>query len=127
MRHPSRVPTWDAIVLTAASPEQAELYEWHLKRAKRLGRIASSTVTLVVPDPDGNRIGSGGATLNAIYALARHLEALGPQVLQFLDCCYYECCVFGCWENGGKGKRKWSFEFYVYVVSFFLGNGKGKE
>lgn len=80
MRHPSRVPTWDAIVLTAASPEQAELYEWQLKRAKRLGRIASSTVTLVVPDPDGNRIGSGGATLNAIYALARHLEALGPQV-----------------------------------------------
>ncbi|KAJ7951342.1 bifunctional fucokinase/fucose pyrophosphorylase [Quillaja saponaria] len=77
VRHPSRVPTWDAIVLTAASPEQAELYEWQLKRAKRMGRIATSTVTLAVPDPDGQRIGSGAATLNAIYALAKYYEKLG--------------------------------------------------
>ncbi|WCJ22448.1 L-fucokinase/GDP-L-fucose pyrophosphorylase [Euphorbia peplus] len=72
VRHPSRVPTWDAIVLTAASPEQAQLYEWQLTRAKRIGRISQSTVTLAVPDPNGHRIGSGAATLNAIYALARH-------------------------------------------------------
>ncbi|KAK3036081.1 hypothetical protein RJ639_029834 [Escallonia herrerae] len=77
VRHPTRVPTWDAIVLTAASPEQAELYQWQLRRAKRVGRIAGSTVTLAVPDPDGQRIGSGAATLNAIYALARHYQQLG--------------------------------------------------
>ncbi|XP_043719463.1 bifunctional fucokinase/fucose pyrophosphorylase isoform X1 [Telopea speciosissima] len=84
VRHPSRVPTWDAIVLTAASPEQAALYEWQLRRAKRMGRIASSTITLAVPDPDGARIGSGAATLNAIAALAAHFQKLGlgtyPQV-----------------------------------------------
>ncbi|KAK3011500.1 hypothetical protein RJ639_011108, partial [Escallonia herrerae] len=74
---PTRIPTWDAIVLTAASPEQAELYQWQLRRAKRIGRIAGSTVTLAVPDPDGQRIGSGAATLNAIYALARHYQQLG--------------------------------------------------
>ncbi|KAK7338087.1 hypothetical protein VNO77_18686 [Canavalia gladiata] len=72
VRHPSRVPTWDAIVLTAASPEQAQLYNWQLNRAKRMGRISSSTVTLAVPDPLGQRIGSGAATLNAIHALAQH-------------------------------------------------------
>ncbi|XAR62942.1 Fucose-1-phosphate guanylyltransferase [Bertholletia excelsa] len=77
VRHPSRVPTWDAIVLTAASPEQAELFDWQLRRAKRMGRIAGSTVTLAVPDPDGKRIGSGTATLNAILALARHYGDLG--------------------------------------------------
>lgn len=77
VRHPSRVPTWDAIVLTAASPEQAELYNWQLNRAKRMGRIAESTVTLAVPDPDGQRIGSGAATLNAIYELASHYQSLG--------------------------------------------------
>ncbi|KAF8379975.1 hypothetical protein HHK36_027442 [Tetracentron sinense] len=77
VRHPSRVPTWDAIVLTAASPEQAELYDWQLKRAKRMGRIATSTITLAVPDPDGARIGSGAATLNAIAALTDHFEKLG--------------------------------------------------
>ncbi|KAF3439829.1 hypothetical protein FNV43_RR18107 [Rhamnella rubrinervis] len=77
VRHPSRVPTWDAIVLTAASPEQAELYEWQLKRAKRTGRISASTVTLAVPDPLGQRIGSGAATLHAIHALAAHYQKLG--------------------------------------------------
>ncbi|XP_023746428.1 bifunctional fucokinase/fucose pyrophosphorylase isoform X1 [Lactuca sativa] len=75
VRCPSRVPTWDAIVLTAASPEQAALYEWQLKRAVRLGRISDSTVTLAVPDPEGHRIGSGAATLNAILALANHYNA----------------------------------------------------
>ncbi|KVH88998.1 GHMP kinase, C-terminal domain-containing protein, partial [Cynara cardunculus var. scolymus] len=74
VRCPSRVPTWDAIVLTAASPEQAALYEWQLKRAIRFGRISDSTVTLAVPDPDGQRIGSGAATLNAILALANHYK-----------------------------------------------------
>ena len=87
VRHPTRVPTWDAIVLTAASPEQAELYNWQLKRAKRMGRIASSTITIAVPDPDGQRIGSGAATLNAIYALARHYQNLevdfGSEVMDF--------------------------------------------
>lgn len=84
VRHPSRVPTWDAIVLTAASPEQAQLYDWQLNRAKRIGRIAHSTITLAVPDPNGQRIGSGAATLNAIHALAKHYHNLGlvpsPQV-----------------------------------------------
>lgn len=76
VRHPSRVPTWDAVVLTAASPEQAKLYEWQLSRAKRLGRIAPSTVTLAVPDPDGRRIGSGAATLHAIRMLALHYQTI---------------------------------------------------
>ncbi|KAM4105325.1 hypothetical protein ACJW30_06G224100 [Castanea mollissima] len=74
VRHPSRVPTWDAIVLTAASPEQARLYDWQLNRAKRMGRISPSTLTLSVPDPDGHRIGSGAANLNAIHALAAHYK-----------------------------------------------------
>uniref|UniRef100_A0A6P4A5M3 bifunctional fucokinase/fucose pyrophosphorylase isoform X1 n=1 Tax=Ziziphus jujuba TaxID=326968 RepID=A0A6P4A5M3_ZIZJJ len=87
VRHSSRVPTWDAIVLTAASPEQAELYEWQLNRAKRMGRISPSTVTLAVPDPLGQRIGSGAATLHAIHALAAHYHqklgiSLAPQEQQ---------------------------------------------
>lgn len=82
VRHPARVPTWDAIVLTAASPEQAQLYEWQLKRAKRMGRIADSTITLSVPDPHGQRIGSGAATLHAILQLAEYYQqlALNSQV-----------------------------------------------
>lgn len=77
VRNPSRVPTWDAIVLTASSPEQAQLFEWQLARAKRIGRIASNTVTLAVPDPDGARIGSGAATIHALASLAEHLLQIG--------------------------------------------------
>ncbi|KAL2490246.1 Bifunctional fucokinase/fucose pyrophosphorylase [Abeliophyllum distichum] len=86
VRDPRRVPTWDAIVLTAASPEQAELYHWQLSRAKRMGRIAPSTITLAVPDPHGQRIGSGAATLNAILALAKHLHHLDSPVADSSNC-----------------------------------------
>jgi len=67
---PERVPAWDAIVLTAASEEQARLYEMQLDAARHRGRIAPSTLAIVAPDPGGARIGSGGATLNAIRALS---------------------------------------------------------
>uniref|UniRef100_A0A7N0TC43 Bifunctional fucokinase/fucose pyrophosphorylase n=3 Tax=Kalanchoe fedtschenkoi TaxID=63787 RepID=A0A7N0TC43_KALFE len=87
VRHPSRVPTWDAILLTAASPEQAQLYQWQLNRAKRAGRIATSTLTLAVPDPQGHRIGSGAATLNALYALAHFLYPQATtDVQQIIHC-----------------------------------------
>ncbi|XP_074273217.1 bifunctional fucokinase/GDP-fucose pyrophosphorylase isoform X2 [Silene latifolia] len=85
VRHPTRVPTWDAIVLTAASPEQAKLYDWQLNRAKRLGRIAPATVTLAVPDPDGCRIGSGAATLHALRQLALHYLGIGADQAAEVD------------------------------------------
>lgn len=84
VRHPERVPTWDAIILTAASPEQAKLYEWQLSRAKRMERIAPHTITMAVPDPHGTRIGSGAATLAAIEALADHLARHDLQVIKIL-------------------------------------------
>lgn len=73
VRCPSRVPTWDAIVVTASSPEQASLYQWHLDQAKRRGTIGADTIALAVPDPQGFRIGSGGATLHALRCLAHLL------------------------------------------------------
>lgn len=87
-RDPSRVPPWDAVVLTAASPEQAALYDRQLARC-RLGRFPASTAALAVPDPDAARIGSGAATLHAVASLVRHLIAqvqpLLPYVLLLLQ------------------------------------------
>lgn len=74
-RDPARVPPWDAVVLTAASPQQAALYNRQLERARALGRFPASTAAIAVPDPDGARIGSGAATLHAVAALVRHLAA----------------------------------------------------
>ena len=71
---PARVPGWDVILLTAASERQARLYEMQVEAARRRGLIGEATRTLVVPDPQGRRIGSGGATLNALRRMA---EAVG--------------------------------------------------
>ncbi|XP_044983239.1 bifunctional fucokinase/fucose pyrophosphorylase isoform X1 [Hordeum vulgare subsp. vulgare] len=85
-RDPARVPPWDAVVLTAASPEQAALYDRQLARARRLARFPPSTAALAVPDPDGARIGSGAATLHAVASLVRHLlsQATKEEIAEFL-------------------------------------------
>lgn len=84
-RDPARVPAWDAVALTAASPEQAALYGRQLARARRLGRFPPSTAALAVPDPGGARIGSGGATLHAVASLVRHLlsQASEEEIAEF--------------------------------------------
>jgi len=87
-RDPARVPPWDAVVLTAASPEQAALYNRQLERARSLGRFPASTTAIAVPDPDGARIGSGAATLHAVASLVRHLAAqvlLPPPSANFIE------------------------------------------
>ncbi|KAL8104125.1 hypothetical protein AgCh_028381 [Apium graveolens] len=63
-------------IITLAQQDKITItsYEWKLSRAKRLARIAHSTITLVVPDPQGCRIGSSAATLNAIIALAKYYQ-----------------------------------------------------
>jgi fucokinase len=71
IKNPDRIPGWDAVVLTAASPSQAELYRLRLEAARKLGRLSPRVLTLVAPDPEGRRIGSGGATLHALRALAQ--------------------------------------------------------
>ncbi|NOY79718.1 MAG: hypothetical protein GXP31_01805 [Kiritimatiellaeota bacterium] len=70
---PDRVPTWDAVVLTAAGEKQAALYTRRLEEVRRRGLVAGPTRLLVVPDPGGRRVGSGGATLNALRLLERSL------------------------------------------------------
>jgi len=88
VRCPTRVATWDAVVLTAASPAQAELYQRHLEQAQVNGTIAKQTVVLAVPDPQGRRIGSGAATMNALRALAHHLQVTDIPHRHHIPYCY---------------------------------------
>ncbi|MCX7818033.1 MAG: hypothetical protein N2652_02310 [Kiritimatiellae bacterium] len=67
---PERFPSWDWVILTAASEAQADWYAMALEAARQRGVLAGATRTLVVPDPGGRRIGSGGATFNALRAAA---------------------------------------------------------
>lgn len=57
---------WDYLVLTAAHETQARTYELQLQLRRKAGLLPQVRRVLVVPDPGGLRIGSGGATLLAL-------------------------------------------------------------
>lgn len=64
-------PWWDAVLLTASSIRQAQHYEEEINRRVAMGQLPAAARYLVVPDLDDERIGSAGATLNALRALVQ--------------------------------------------------------
>ena len=65
---------WTAVILTASSQRQAEWYEGELRRREEAGKIPADVRYLVAPDPGDRRIGSGGATLNALRELVKPIS-----------------------------------------------------
>ena len=57
---------WDYIILTASNTKQAKIYIQEIKKRIEQNQIPSNTNYLVMEDIKGKRIGSGGATLNAL-------------------------------------------------------------
>ena len=55
--------SWDYLVLTASNEAQARAYEMQLHLRQQHGLLPQVRETLVVPDLEGKRIGSGGSTL----------------------------------------------------------------
>jgi len=62
-------PWWSAVVITAGSKAQAEIYRQEIHRRAERGFLPRNVSWHVVPDPEGRRIGSGGATLRALQAI----------------------------------------------------------
>lgn len=62
--------SWDYLVITAANEAQAGAYRAQIDRRLAAGLLPGQTKYLVIPDPDGKRVGSGGATLNALRRIA---------------------------------------------------------
>lgn len=58
---------WDFIIITATSESQAKAYLMQIHERLSKGYLPRDTEYVVVADPDGKRVGSGGATLNALY------------------------------------------------------------
>ncbi|HBB61365.1 MAG TPA: bifunctional fucokinase/L-fucose-1-P-guanylyltransferase [Lachnospiraceae bacterium] len=71
LRGRKKIPTWDYVVLTASDEEQAEAFRIQLDKRRKEGLLPAETVFLVVPDRAGERIGSGGATLNVLREIDR--------------------------------------------------------
>ncbi|HEV2134774.1 MAG TPA: bifunctional fucokinase/fucose-1-phosphate guanylyltransferase [Terracidiphilus sp.] len=70
----SAAGSWDAVIVTASSARQAELYREEIQRRSSSGMVPSSTEFLVVPDPENRRLGSGGATINALGVFGKDRE-----------------------------------------------------
>ncbi len=63
---------WDYLIVTASNDRQTAGYESQLELRRRAGLLPEVRTTMVVADPQGKRVGSGGSTL---YCLMRVIEA----------------------------------------------------
>ena len=62
---------WDYLIVTASNEAQAKAYESQLAVRRELGLLSDIRETIVVADPGGVRIGSGGSTLYCLMEVLR--------------------------------------------------------
>jgi len=79
----AKLNQWDYLIVTASNEAQARAYESQLKVRQDMGLLSSVRNVMVVPDPGGKRIGSGGSTLYCLMEvlnkkLGRSATAVGP-------------------------------------------------
>jgi len=60
------IDVWDYVFLTAADEAQADMYRNQIDMRLERGELPFETKFVVLADPDGKRVGSGGATLNVL-------------------------------------------------------------
>ena len=65
---------WDYIILTASNESQAYAYQQQIDVRNIAGRLPKRSQFAVIPDPDGKRVGSGGATLNVLRYIFQQEE-----------------------------------------------------
>jgi fucokinase len=60
---------WDYLVVTASNEPQARTYRSELTLRRQAGALPGVREVLVVSDPEGKRVGSGGSTLECLVAV----------------------------------------------------------
>jgi len=76
------VPWWTAVIISAGSARQADRYREEIRWRREQNKIPAGVPYLVVPDPEDRRIGSGGATLQGLRALAQECIPSSSRILQ---------------------------------------------
>lgn len=61
---------WDYVILTASNERQAQGFRAQLSERRQAGFLPRQTHFAVIPDPEGKRVGSGGATLGVLKYVA---------------------------------------------------------
>lgn len=65
---------WDFIILTASNEEQAIVYREQIAYRLQNHQLPVTTHYAVLPDPEGKRVGSGGATFNVMRYIAEQID-----------------------------------------------------
>ena len=68
-----KFPRWDYVILTASNEQQAEEFRKQLEERKSF--LPKHTKFVAIPDRDGLRVGSGGATLEVLKYLRSQEES----------------------------------------------------
>lgn len=68
--HRNNFACWDYIILTASNEQQAQGFRAQIKMRREERMLPERTHFAVIPDPEGKRVGSGGATLNVLRYIA---------------------------------------------------------
>jgi len=77
---------WDYLIVTASNDAQAATYGEQLRLRQQLGFFPDVRETLVVADPNGLRIGSGGSTIYCLYQILQHELGADADRLADPDC-----------------------------------------
>lgn len=85
---------WDYIILTASNEQQAFGFLSQIEKRKKAGLLPTRTHFAVIPDKDGKRIGSGGATLGVLRYIAEQIGRADFSGLRILVI-----------HSGGESKR----------------------
>ncbi len=75
---------WDYVILTASNEKQAEGFRAQLMERQQSGFLSAKTHFAVIPDPEGKRVGSGGATLSVIKYIAEQAKTTDFSDLRIL-------------------------------------------
>jgi fucokinase len=68
---------WNYLIVTASHDSQARGYRAQLELRRKLGLLADIENVIVVPDPGGRRVGSGGSTLFCLMEVIQRELAKG--------------------------------------------------
>ena len=77
-------PCWDHVILTASNARQAAGFSAQLELRRRAGALPPRTRFAVLPDPEGKRVGSGGATLGVLRYIAEQTGCVNFSGLRIL-------------------------------------------
>jgi fucokinase len=110
---PTAAPGFDLLVLTVANRVQQRYAERMLEVRRRLGALPAGLSTVVLADPAGKRIGSGGSTILCMAALAKRDLLRGKRIMVL--------------HSGGDSRRlpAWSAAGKIWVPLERLGRGIG--